>query len=107
MTAYFIAHGTLRDQEKMERYVAASGPIIARHGGEWISTGEVKAVLVGVHEQKRTAIFRFPSLAAIEAWFNDPEYQKLWNFRSECGDFVFLAVEEYPWVAEAKAGPPR
>lgn len=102
MTAYFIAHGTLRNAEKMQRYVALSGPLMARHGGEWISTGEVKRVLTGSHAHVRTAIFRFPSVEHAEAWFNDPEYKALWDFRKECGDFDFILVEEFPWVEEAK-----
>ena len=102
MTAYFIALGTLKDPEKMQRYVALSGPVMARHGGEWISTGEVKKVLTGSHQHARVAIFSFPSVEHVEAWYNDPDYQKLWDFRKECGDFDFLAVEEFPWVEDAK-----
>jgi len=102
VTAYFIAHGTLKDAEKMQQYVALCGPVMARHGGEWVTTGEVKSVLTGKHTQQRTAIFKFPSTAHAEAWYNDPEYKKLWDFRKECGDFDFLVVEEYPWVEDAK-----
>jgi uncharacterized protein (DUF1330 family) len=102
MAAYFIAHGTLKDATKMERYVAISGPVMARHGGEWITTGEVKAVLTGAHKHQRTAIFKFPSIEYLQAWYNDPEYKVLWEFRKECGDFDFLAIEEFPWVEDAK-----
>lgn len=104
MTVYFIAHGTIKDPEQMRRYVEMSSPIVARHGGEWISTGEVKAVLTGSHAHARTAIFRFPSMAHVEGWYNDPEYKKLWDFRKQAGDFDFIAVEEYPWVEAAKKG---
>lgn len=104
MTVYFIAHGTIKDPEKMERYVEASAPFVARYGGEWISTGEVKAVLIGSHAHKRTAIFKFPSMAHVEGWYYDPDYRKLWDFCQEAGDFDFIAVEEYPWVEAAKKG---
>jgi uncharacterized protein (DUF1330 family) len=100
---FFIAHGTVKNPEKMQKYVELSGPIVARHGGEWLTTGEVKAVLTGHHTHVRTAIFRFPSLEDAQGWFNDPEYKKLCDLRAEAGDFDFLLVEEYPWVAAAKA----
>jgi uncharacterized protein (DUF1330 family) len=104
MTVYFIAHGTVKDSDKMQRYVAESGPVVARHGGEWLTTGEVKSVLTGRHAHLRTAIFRFPSLADAEGWFNDPDYKKLWPLRAEAGDFDFILIEEYPWVETAKKG---
>jgi uncharacterized protein (DUF1330 family) len=102
MTVYFIAHGTVKDNAKMQQYVEQSGPVVARHGGQWLTTGEVKSVLTGKHGHVRTAIFTFPSVADAEGWFNDPEYKKLWALRSEAGDFDFILVEEYPWVAAAK-----
>jgi uncharacterized protein (DUF1330 family) len=104
MTAYFIAHGTVQSPEKMQRYVELAGPIVARHGGRWLTTGDVKSVLTGTHAHKRTAIFEFPSVAHAEAWFNDPEYKRIWPLRAEAGDFDFLVVEEYDWVPAAKAG---
>ena len=96
MTAYFIAHGTLRDPDKMAEYAERSGPVVEKHGGEFITVGDVKSVLTGSHNHKRTAIFRFPDVASAEAWYNDPEYRELWPLRSEAGDFDFIVVEEYP-----------
>lgn len=95
MAAYFIAHGTLKNPEKMLEYVDRSGPIVARFGGEFISVGEVKAVLTGSHRHKRTAIFKFPDVASVEAWYNSDDYRALWPLRNEAGDFDFIAVEEY------------
>ncbi|MBX3567537.1 MAG: DUF1330 domain-containing protein [Rhizobiaceae bacterium] len=95
MAAYFIAHGTLKNPEKMLEYVDRSGPVVARFGGEFISVGAVKAVLTGSHRHKRTAIFKFPDVASIEAWYNSDDYRALWPLRNEAGDFDFIAVEEY------------
>lgn len=95
MTAYFIAHGTLKDPEKMKEYVERSGPIVAHYGGEFLSVGGITAVLTGNHKHKRTAIFKFPDTAAAEAWFNSDAYRALWPLRAEAGDFDFIVMEEY------------
>ncbi|MGR9178889.1 DUF1330 domain-containing protein (plasmid) [Rhizobium leguminosarum] len=95
MAAYFIAHGTLKNTEKMLEYVDRSGPIVAHYGGEFISVGEVKAVLTGKHKHKRTAIFKFPDVASAEAWYNSDAYKAIWPLRNEAGDFDFIVIEEY------------
>lgn len=95
MAAYFIAHGTIKNPQKMEDYVARSGPIFAAHGGQFLTVGDVKAVLTGSHSQKRTAIFVFPDVAAAEACYNSDAYRALWPLRHEAGDFDFIVIEEY------------
>lgn len=95
MAAYFIAHGTLRNPEKMAEYVARSGPIFAAFGGEFLAVGDVKSVLTGSHGHKRTAIFRFPDVASAEACYNSEAYRALWPLRREAGDFDFIVMEEY------------
>ena len=95
MAAYFIAHGTLKDPKKMEEYVAKSGPIFAAHGGQFLTVGDVKAVLTGTHTHKRTAIFVFPDVASVESCYNSDAYRALWPLRHEAGDFDFVVMEEY------------
>lgn len=95
MAAYFIAHGTLKDPAKMAEYVEKSGPIFAAHGGEFLTVGEVKAVLTGTHSRKRTAIFKFPDVASAERCYNSEAYKALWPLRGEAGDFDFIVMEEY------------
>jgi uncharacterized protein (DUF1330 family) len=95
MVAYFIAHGTVKDQAKLEQYIARSSPHVAAAGGEFVSAGDVKAVLLGEHAHKRVAIFRFPDSASARAWFDTPGYQSLASLRAEAADFTFLVFEEY------------
>ena len=98
MAAYFIAHGTVRDDAKMQEYVENVGPIVEAFGGEFITVGEVKSILTGEHAHKRTAIFKFPDVASIEAWYNSDDYRAFWPLRNEAGDFDFIAVEEYDFA---------
>ena len=47
----------------------------------------------------RMIIFSFPSEAAAEAWYNDPEYQELAKFRREGAPLRSLSM--------VKGQPPR
>ena len=102
MAAYFIAHGTLKNPEKMDEYVTRSGPIFAAHGGKFLTVGDVKTVLTGSHGHKRTAIFVFPDVASAEACYNSDAYRELWPLRKEAGDFDFIVMEEYGSEESAK-----
>ncbi|MBT9246214.1 DUF1330 domain-containing protein (plasmid) [Gemmobacter fulvus] len=95
MAAYFIAHGTVKDAAKMLEYVDRSGPCVAAFGGEFLTVGEVKSVLTGRHDHKRTAIFKFPDVAAAEGWYNSDAYRALWPLRNAAGDFDFIVMEEF------------
>lgn len=93
MPAYLISHGTLTDPEKMAEYVERSGPMAAKHGGEFIAVGPVTAVLTGSHDHNRVALFKFPDTQAVETWFNSDEYRQLWPLRKSAGDFDFVVFE--------------
>jgi uncharacterized protein (DUF1330 family) len=99
MVAYFIAHGTVKDQVKLDQYIARASACVAAAGGEFVSAGDVKAVLLGHHSHKRVAIFRFPDAASARAWFDTPEYQSLASLRAEAAEFVFLVFEEYQQIS--------
>ena len=95
MSAYFIAHGTIRNPSKMDEYVEKSGPIFASFGGEFLTVGGVTHILTGSHNRERVAIFKFPDAAAAEACYNCDAYKRLWPLRAEAGDFDFIVFEEY------------
>lgn len=95
MPAYFIALSTVKDPVALGDYIARSGPIVARAGGQLVTVGDVAEVMVGRFEHGRVAVFRFPDGEAMDAWFHDPEYQALADLRSRAADMVFLKVPEY------------
>lgn len=96
MTAFLVALGIVKDPEKLMKYVESSAPFVAAFGGELITVGAVKDVLVGQSTRQRVAVFKFPSVEACRNWFNSPGYKKLWPLRGEAGDFDFLVIEEFP-----------
>lgn len=94
MAAYFIAHGTVKDPDKLRQYIERASPFVEAAGGEFVCTGDVKAVLVGDHGHERVSIFRFPDIQSARQWFDTDGYQALKPLRSEAADFTFLIFEE-------------
>jgi uncharacterized protein (DUF1330 family) len=93
MTAYFVAFGTVKDADKLARYVDAADPIVRSFGGRFVAASEQTTVLLGEHPHQRIALFEFPSVAQCRAWYGSAEYRALWPLRLAAADFVFLVFE--------------
>mgnify|MGYP006445511843 CR=1 FL=1 len=74
MSALWIAHVTVTDEDAYGRYAALAGPAIAAHGGAFIARGGRYVQLEG-KERARNVVARFPSLEAAEACYRSAEYQ--------------------------------
>lgn len=93
MVAYLTTTITLKDMTKMQEYGAKAQPILAAHGGEPVVMGRVSSILCGAAGHQMEVVFRFPDAAAIETWYNSPDYQALVPLRDEAADVVFKIVE--------------
>ncbi len=93
MSAYMIVDVDIRDSVKYEDYKRQIPALIARHGGEFIVRGGDLEVLEGDWIPTRLVIFRFPSLEAIHAFFDDPDYQLLKALRQRVSTMSVVAVE--------------
>lgn len=94
MTAFFVARIKVRNPEKMQAYSAAARPTFAAYGGSLVLRGTSEMTLVGNDDGPHmTAIFQFPDLSALNAWFNSPEYQQTIALRDEIGEVQFVAYE--------------
>jgi uncharacterized protein (DUF1330 family) len=85
MSVLVIVQGTPNPNtaEKLQKYQQGAGPIVARHGGQLVARGSGLEGLAGHHKWTLGAVLRFPDLAAVHAWHNDPEYQALVPLRTE------------------------
>jgi uncharacterized protein (DUF1330 family) len=78
MAAYMIAEHKINDAAKFEEYRTKVAPMIATHGGWYLTKGGSHKVLESGHWQPdRVVIIEFPDMAALNAWYNSPEYQPL------------------------------
>jgi len=73
MTAYMIVQGTILDEEQYGKYRREVVPLIGRFGGKHVRGGEVE-LLEGRPDERRIALFEFPSMEAIHRFWNSPDY---------------------------------
>lgn len=75
MSALWIAHVTVTDEEAYMRYAKVASEVIPEHGGVFIARGGRFVQLEGP-ERARNVVAKFPSLEAAVAAYEDPRYQE-------------------------------
>jgi uncharacterized protein (DUF1330 family) len=94
MAAYLIAEHTITDAARFEEYRAKVGPLIARHGGRYITkAGSHKVLEKAVWKPERVVIIEFPDMAALNAWYDDPQYQPLIKLRQGATIDMLITLE--------------
>jgi len=81
MAAYFVCTMRISDPETYRKYTALTPPIVARHGGRFLTRGDEVTTSEGETFTDRMVIIEFPDRAAAEAWYSDPDYQEASKFR--------------------------
>ena len=77
MSAYLVVHVRISDRAWLRsEYTSLMPSLMARHGGEYLARGEHQQV-EGAGLGDISAIIRFPTLTAAQAFWNDPEYQRI------------------------------
>ena len=69
--------------ETLQQYQQVARTVIAKHGGQPIARGSGVASLHGGQQRKVGIVVRFPDLAAAQAWYNDPDYQRVLPLRDQ------------------------
>jgi uncharacterized protein (DUF1330 family) len=96
MPAYLIAEHTITDSAKFEEYRVKVGPLIAKHGGRYITKGGSHVVLEkdnAVWQPGRVVIVEFPDMATLNAWYNSTEYQPLIALRQASAKDMLITLE--------------
>ena len=92
MSALWIAHVTVTDDEAYGRYVKVASEVIPAHGGKFIARGGRYIQLEG-NERPRNVVARFPSVEAAEAAYNDPRYQDAVKIAHGASERELIIVE--------------
>ena len=97
---FFIANLNILVKETYRLYEKGFFPILKKHGGEFVTYDDSIEHLEGDNPLKgRVVIFKFPSEEVAKGWYNDPEYQKLSEYRRKGAPIVSLTM--------VKGIPPR
>lgn len=93
MAAYLVVEVTgVSDDAGLGRYIAQVGDLVARHGGRYLARGPIAAVLEGDHRPLLLGVLQFPTVEAIRALYDDPEYAPFKALRQNSSACNFLAV---------------
>jgi uncharacterized protein (DUF1330 family) len=69
--------------DTLQQYQQTARAVIAKHGGEVVTRGSGLAKLSGARQWQVAIALRFPDKAAVDAWYNDPDYQKVLPLRDQ------------------------
>ncbi len=99
--AYLIGQIDVRDPDGYAReYLANAREIIKAHGGQLVASGGAaggsKVVAVDGEAPKRVVIYRYPDMAALLAWRNDPAYVQVRHAGEKYATYHTFAIEGAP-----------
>jgi len=85
MPAYLIAEHIITDAAKFDEYRTRAAPIIAKHGGRYLTKGGSHKLPEGGHwKPQRVVIIEVPDMESLDRWYNSAEYRPLIALRKEC-----------------------
>jgi uncharacterized protein (DUF1330 family) len=96
MPAYLIAEHSITDPERFEEYRLNVGPLIAKHGGRYLTRGGSHLVLEkynAVWHPDRVVIIEFPDMAALNAWYTSPENKPLVALRRSSAKDMLITLD--------------
>ena len=93
MSAYMIVDLAVSDAVAYEEYKMKVPALVQKHGGKYLVRGGKLTVLEGDWQPTRLVLFEFPNTAAVQALFDDPEYQPLKMLRQRVAKTDIVVVE--------------
>lgn len=90
---YMIANFEVEDADTYRKYEKAFFPILKRHGGSFCTYDDDSLTLEGPDAPPgRVVIFQFPSEDNAKAWYADPDYQAISEFRRAGTKLHFITM---------------
>ncbi len=84
MATYLVVEHIITDAAKFEQYRIKVGPMIAKHGGRYLTKGgSHKMPEGGRWKPERVVIIESPDMVSLNAWYNSPEHQPLIALRKQ------------------------
>ena len=91
MTAYMVVQALITDEAKYDAYRKAVLPLIASFSGKHVRGGPVE-LLEGRQDDRRIALFEFPSMEVIHTFWNSTDYVAVKELRRGAADMEIWAV---------------
>jgi len=95
MTVYLIADVTVTDDSWIPDYAANVHDIVHKHGGKYLSrSGNITTLEGETTETALIALLEFPSLEAVRAFAEDPEYAPYRQARQDGSKSWFRVIDD-------------
>ncbi|MFY0677554.1 MAG: DUF1330 domain-containing protein [Neptuniibacter sp.] len=90
MTVFFIASSTIKSPEKFQLYAQKAGATFSNYGGKPVLRGKFEKELTAFvnYPHQMVGIISFPSLKALNNWYQSDEYQALISLRDEAAEMT-------------------
>jgi uncharacterized protein (DUF1330 family) len=93
MSAYLIVDLEITDSAAWADYRDGVFAVVAKHRGEYLVRGGDTRVLEGDWTPQRLVVVRFANRLALDAFWNDPEYQPLKQLRWRAARAKVIAAD--------------
>jgi uncharacterized protein (DUF1330 family) len=77
VSAYFVIHNRIVDNDLMQSYIPRAMATMAPYGAELLVLTERSECIEGDTDFPRTIVFKFESREKAEAWYQGEEYQAI------------------------------
>lgn len=95
MSVLNVVFTKIKNDEKLNAYIKAAGPLMKENSGEVLLRGKyLTSMFGGTKDGHLAAVFRFPDMAAAEAFYTCDAYKELIPLRDAGGDISFDFYEE-------------
>lgn len=92
-SAYVIGNITVIDTDKWSEYRSKVPATLSRWGGELEFRGKQIHVLGGNYPHTDCVVIRFPTMEALNNWFNSDEYQALIPIREQAAKMDLISFQ--------------
>jgi uncharacterized protein (DUF1330 family) len=90
---FMLANLIIQDAAEYRKYEKGFFPLLKRHGGEFVTFDDAPDTFEGVAPRPgRVILFSFPTEQQARAWFADPDYQALSEYRRAGTQLEFLTM---------------
>ena len=93
MAAYAIVDVEIYDIAQFLEYQKQVSPLLQAAGALYLARGGEQRVYEGEYEPRRLILVQFPSLVAMDAFYESEGYQALQGQRKSCCECQVLGVE--------------
>ena len=93
MPAYVIADVDVTDAERYADYSGQVSATLEPYGGRFLVRGGTTETVEGDWQPGRLVIIEFPSMDALQGWYDSSEYQAILGIRNEAATTRLIRVE--------------